>query len=380
MRIPLQVSKLDLSNMGLTTLPTDLFKCKNLRKLNLSNNYIKTIPAELSNLKKLRNLDLSYNEISTLYSKNFDFQKLEVLILRSNRIKKLPWQIGNLAKLKILNLSGNSLTNLPTEINKMNELAELNLANNLFTKFPDIILSVPTLKTIWLNNNQFMDFPILEIKKSLPLLESIYCFSHISNQDNVDKTYSLIKKYRGNALAQLNLLILKNKSKSNMKIDSPNTNNQNKIIGTLEKSLFISYCHADVEWLNKINIALQTMEYEGLKLNKWDDLQLNAGDEWKVGIQDAIENAGIAILLVSNNFLASKFIRTEEVPQLLKKAEENGARILPIIIGYCRFTKSVIGKYQAINNPEKPLNSLPLHEQDKVIYDLTNEIDKVLKY
>jgi hypothetical protein len=365
-------SKLDLSNQGLTEVPEAILRCKNLRKLNLSNNQIKMLPPELSRLKRLQNLDLGNNQISTLYAGNFDLPQLEVLILRNNKLKKMPHQIGALDKLKVLNLSGNQLVELPNDITRLADLEELSLANNSFSTFPIQLLEFAKMKLLWLNNNPLSDLPITELHSKMPDLKAIYCFSPLSNYD-LDPNYKLLQAKKGNGLSQFNLLALKDKPKKTMAITIPNR------ITSGKKHLFISYCHADIEWLNKINTALQTMAYEGLELEIWDDTRLNAGDLWKKEIATAIAKADAAILLVSNSFLASKFIREQEVPPLLKKAEESGARILPVIVGLCRFTKSTLKEYQSVNKPERPMNALSIHEQEKVIYDLTIEIDKAFE-
>ncbi|WP_374163816.1 leucine-rich repeat domain-containing protein [Arcticibacter sp. MXS-1] len=370
-------SKIDLSNKNLKEIPEEVFRCKNLKKLNLSNNKIKVIPKELSQLRRLKNLDISNNQIAGLYSKNFEFRDLEVLILNNNCIKNLPKQISGLGKLKKLSLSGNLISELPSELSRLFSLQVLNLANNQLRDFPEVILDLSNLNTLWLNNNYFRNFPASEFREKLPNLKSLYCFGKINSPGiTIDDGYATLQKAKGNCLNQLNLLTLKGKSK--IKFETVMHDELNNGILPKRRSLFISYCHADEAWLKMLKVTLQTMEYEGVELDTWDDTKIDAGDMWKDEIEKALERADIAILLVSNAFLASRFIREKEVPVLLKSAEERGVKILPVIVGLCRFTKSAIGHYQAVNKPEKPLNSLSIHEQEKVFYDITLEIDKVL--
>jgi hypothetical protein len=51
---------------------------------------------------------------------------------------------------------------------------------------------------------------------------------------------------------------------------------------------------------------------------------LRAGDKWKREIEKALQRATAAVLLVSADFLASDFITDNELPPLLKNAEEQG--------------------------------------------------------
>ena len=88
-----QVTKLNLSDRGLTSFPENIFDYPNLTKLVLSNNKIKTIPKEILQLKKLRVLDLANNEIKVLHSAVFQLPKLKTLNVYGNKISKFPKQV-----------------------------------------------------------------------------------------------------------------------------------------------------------------------------------------------------------------------------------------------------------------------------------------------
>ena len=54
-----------------------------------------------------------------------------------------------------------------------------------------------------------------------------------------------------------------------------------------------------------------------------------SGEKWKQKIEKALNDASIAILLISADFIASDFIINNELQPLLKNAEEKGTVILP---------------------------------------------------
>ncbi len=115
-------------------------------------------------------------------------------------------------------------------------------------------------------------------------------------------------------------------------------------------SIFISYAHHDNQdqdperrWLDRLLQFLRPLALEK-KIKPWSDQELTAGANWRAGIRDAVENAKVAILLVSPAFLASEFIRTEELPRLLRAAapktnlpdsDAESALIIPILIRPC---------------------------------------------
>ena len=57
------------------------------------------------------------------------------------------------------------------------------------------------------------------------------------------------------------------------------------------------------------------------------------------GNRKAINTAGIAILMITANFLTSKFILDEEVPKLLARREKEGVRVIPVIVKPCAWTQ-----------------------------------------
>src|SRR6218665_3206938 len=87
--------------------------------------------------------------------------------------------------------------------------------------------------------------------------------------------------------------------------------------------IFISYSHKDAEYLERLLVHLKPLERDGL-IDTWVDTRLLAGDRWKKEIDAALKKARVAVLLVSADFLASDFIINNELPPLLKAAEEQG--------------------------------------------------------
>lgn len=88
-----QITKLNLSGLGLKEFPENVFEYTNLTKLVLSNNQIKVIPKEILKLKKLKVLDLANNNLSVLQSAVFKLKKLQTLNLYGNNIRKFPKQV-----------------------------------------------------------------------------------------------------------------------------------------------------------------------------------------------------------------------------------------------------------------------------------------------
>jgi hypothetical protein len=140
-------------------------------------------------------------------------------------------------------------------------------------------------------------------------------------------------------------------------------------------TLFISYAHGDmqpIDWLERLRLYLAPSRHEGV-VDAWDDTRISAGTRWREEISAAIGRAKSAILLVGPAFLASDFIRAEEL-RLLERC-----RTYPVVVGYCAYRRGVLRPYQAFNDPEKPLEALPLAEQNKILNHLSTIVDEDLR-
>jgi len=144
-----------------------------------------------------------------------------------------------------------------------------------------------------------------------------------------------------------------------------------------ESQIFISYSHNDREYLDRLLIHLKPLEKEGL-IDVWADTRLKAGDQWRVEIKKALDRASVAILLVSADFLASDFITENELPPLLRKAQEQGTRIIPVILKPCRFARDKnLQQFQAFNNPSETVVRMTAGKQEKLYDALAAEVERL---
>jgi internalin A len=140
--------------------------------------------------------------------------------------------------------------------------------------------------------------------------------------------------------------------------------------------IFISYSHADAEWLKKLQTHLKPL-VRNQKIDPWDDTRIRPGQDWRQEINQALAQATIAILLVSPNFLASDFIADHELPPLLDAAQQKGLTILWIPISASSASETELYHYQAAHNPAQPLDSLGPADQNKALVKICQEIKRL---
>lgn len=144
-------------------------------------------------------------------------------------------------------------------------------------------------------------------------------------------------------------------------------------------SIFISYSHKDQEWKDRVATHLGVLKMENL-LDVWDDQRIEAGDDWRSEIENAINKANIAILIISANFLTSKFILDEEVPKLLERRLNEGVRVIPLIAKPCAWKQvKWLSSIQARPKEGKPLSAGTEHQIDIDLSGLANEVAEILK-
>jgi len=144
-------------------------------------------------------------------------------------------------------------------------------------------------------------------------------------------------------------------------------------------TVFIAYSHKDREWLNRLHVHLAPVARD-YDVDIWDDTRIRSGSRWREEIGQAIQCAKAVVLLVSADFLASEFITTEELPQLLRAAQTGGAHILPVILSHCGFLRHpILSQFQTANSPSEPIKSMRRDRQDAVFDKLATEIEEILK-
>ena len=84
-------------------------------------------------------------------------------------------------------------------------------------------------------------------------------------------------------------------------------------MGDVRDKLFISYSHQDEDWLNRFMTMLAPIKSAG-NLRLWSDKEIKSGGNWQDELDKALNTAKAALLLVSSDFLASKYICESELP------------------------------------------------------------------
>jgi formylglycine-generating enzyme required for sulfatase activity len=145
------------------------------------------------------------------------------------------------------------------------------------------------------------------------------------------------------------------------------------------QELFISYSHKDRDVLERFWTHLKPLE-EDYGLQRWDDSRMRPGDIWLKEIEQALERAQVALLLVSPDFLASDFIRRKELPALFEAAEKDGLTILWLPIRPCSWKRHrQIEQYQSVGSLDPTLAEMDEAKRDREMVKITDRIHELFE-
>lgn len=149
-------------------------------------------------------------------------------------------------------------------------------------------------------------------------------------------------------------------------------NNPNK---TRDK-VFVSYSISDKNYLDEIKKHFKPFKDQ---ISFWDNSRILPGQNWKAEITEAISQTKVIILLVSADFLASDFIISNELPPLLKAAENEGAVILIVILRPCLFELiDELNQYQTMNPINKSVLKMDVIEKEELYVNLVRQTNRIL--
>lgn len=132
------------------------------------------------------------------------------------------------------------------------------------------------------------------------------------------------------------------------------------------KRIFVSYSREDSAWVKELTRFLAPW-LRDRRVGLWADTLISAGHNWQNEIEAAIQQAKVAVLLVTKSFLASNFIVGIELPAILARARSNELKLVWIPIGFSGVEATELWQFQAASDPSRPLEALARPQRDKTL-------------
>jgi hypothetical protein len=136
--------------------------------------------------------------------------------------------------------------------------------------------------------------------------------------------------------------------------------------------VFLSYAPADEPFLRELEKHLALLQREGL-IEPWHARKVGAGEDWRGVVDVQLEGAGIILILVSADFLASDYCNDVEVKRALERHEEAQAHVLPVLLRPCDWESAPFGKLKVLPEGGTPVSKA--NNQDEAL----TEVAKVVR-
>ena len=141
----------------------------------------------------------------------------------------------------------------------------------------------------------------------------------------------------------------------------------------MRDQIFVSYAHENEVWLQEFRTMLSPAERKGL-VDTWSDARVAPGTQWLEKIREALSRSRVGLLLVTPEFLASAFIRDEEMRTLLARASEGSLKLYWVPISATLFEYTELNRIQSAWNPERPLDGLPAPARRAAVAEICRHI------
>jgi hypothetical protein len=139
--------------------------------------------------------------------------------------------------------------------------------------------------------------------------------------------------------------------------------------------VFFSYSHHDEQYRDQLEAHLASLRHEG-KIESWHDRRLLAGSEFGSEIDQQINDADIILLLVSANFLNSKYCYSIEMARALERHSKGEAHVIPVIVKPCDWESTPLTGLLAIPRDGKAITTWP--NFDEAFTDVAKQIRRVV--
>ena len=160
---------------------------------------------------------------------------------------------------------------------------------------------------------------------------------------------------------------------------------------------FISYSHQNELWIaetlkgNAPNpqslVRRWRREYpreDGYEFwyDREKDAGIRGGDKWRDSIFLELDRADVAILLISDEFRISGFIRDQELPRIVQRANKGELEILPVYVEPAQLEKlDLPGTYQITPGYPTPLSAYlgDTHKMQTALIEVSRALERVVQ-
>jgi GTPase SAR1 family protein/predicted MPP superfamily phosphohydrolase len=135
--------------------------------------------------------------------------------------------------------------------------------------------------------------------------------------------------------------------------------------------VFISYSHRDEGLREELGKHLSALRRETV-IGIWHDRMIGAGAEWKGEIDRRLESAGVILLLISPDFMASEYCYDIEAKRALERHAAGEAVVIPVVLRPVDWLNTPLGMLQSLPRDNRFVTLWP--NQDAAFVEIAQGI------
>jgi len=147
-------------------------------------------------------------------------------------------------------------------------------------------------------------------------------------------------------------------------------------------SIFFSYSRKDEALMRELESHLEPLRLSRL-IESWHDGCITPGEEWEPQIKENLQKAQIILLLISVNFISSKYCNAVELTQAIKRHKSGDALVIPLILKPCMWHPIPVGEMTLGELQALPKDALPVtrwDDRDEAYTNIAQELyEKILQ-
>ncbi len=138
-------------------------------------------------------------------------------------------------------------------------------------------------------------------------------------------------------------------------------------------SVFFSYSHADETLRDELEKQLSMLKRQGV-IETWHDRRIGAGEEIDRAIDERLNGDDIILLLVSPDFIASRYCYDVEMKRAMERHQAGEAIVIPVILRPCDWQPAPFGKLNASPPDGKPITKWT--DRDEAFLEVAKAVRK----
>jgi len=140
--------------------------------------------------------------------------------------------------------------------------------------------------------------------------------------------------------------------------------------------VFYSYAHEDEAFCDQLEKHLSSLRHQGF-IEEWHDRMIFAGTDWEHDIDRHLNSASLILLLISPDFMKSKYCMGVEVKRAMELHQAGEAYVIPVILKPVDWEGAPFAKLQVLPSAARSISTWD--NQDDAFLNISRGIRKYIE-